>query len=167
MSAKESDTLLVALPAQGRDREKPESTRLPLVLVVDEDGSSWQALGALLSERYRLVVCASALDAVAAFTEDTCAVIIDVRMSGQDGFWVCDQIRKVQPEVPVIFYSAYQDEKDSFEVINAHRPFAYVDKHGAAQKLLDALEKATRIFQSTLRSRRIIERLQRRRQEAV
>ncbi|WP_437924672.1 response regulator [Sorangium sp. So ce291] len=167
MSAKESDTLLVAHPAQRRESEKPESTRLPLVLVVDEDRSSWQALGVLLSERYRLVVCASALDGVAAFTEDTCAVIIDVRMSGQDGFWVCDQIRKVQPEVPVIFYSAYQDEKDSFEVINAHRPFAYVDKHGAAQKLLDALEKATRIFQSTLRSRRIIERLQRRRQEAV
>ncbi|XYH94764.1 two-component system response regulator [Sorangium sp. So ce1128] len=167
MSAKESDTLLEARPAPRPDREKPESTRLPLVLVVDEDESSWQELGALLSERYRLVVCASALDAVAAFTEDTCAVIIDVRMSGQDGFWVCDQIRKMQPEVPVIFYSAYQDEKDSFEVINAHRPFAYVDKHGAAQKLLDALEKATRIFQSTLRSRRIIERLQRRRQEAV
>ncbi|WP_433928330.1 two-component system response regulator [Sorangium cellulosum] len=167
MPAKEPDTLLEADPARRPDREWPESTRLPLVLVVDEDRSTWQPLGALLSERYRVVVCASALDGVAAFTEDTCAVIIDVRMSGQDGFWVCDQIRKVQPEVPVIFYSATQDEKDSFEVINAHRPFAYVDKHGAAQRLLDALEKATRIFQSTLRSRRIIERLQRRRQEAV
>ena len=42
-----------------------------------------------------------------------------------------------------------------------------VDKRGAEQELLDALEKATRIFQSTLRSRRIIERLQRRRLEAV
>ncbi|WP_437965229.1 response regulator [Sorangium sp. So ce260] len=167
MPSNDSDTLLEADPAQRPDREKPESTRLPLVLVVDEDRCLWEPLGALLSERYRLVVCTSALDGVAAFTEDTCAVIIDVRMSGQDGFWVCDQIRKAQPEVPVIFYSAYQDEKDSFEVINAHRPFACVDKHGAAQKLLDALEKATRIFQSTLRSRRIIERLQRRRQEAV
>ncbi|KYF79108.1 transcriptional regulator [Sorangium cellulosum] len=167
MPAKEPDTLLGADPAQRPDREWPGPTRLPIVLVVDEDRSTWQPLGALLSERYRVVVCASALDGVAAFTEDTCAVIIDVRMSGQDGFWVCDQIRKVQPEVPVIFYSATQDEKDSFEVINAHRPFAYVDKHGAAQRLLDALEKATRIFQSTLRSRRIIERLQRRRQEAV
>ncbi|MGK4000759.1 response regulator [Sorangium sp. So ce1024] len=167
MRAKESDTLLEADPARQLDRGWPESTRLPLVLVVDEDSGLWQPLGALLSERYRVVVCASALDAVAAFTEDTCAVIIDVRMSGQDGFWVCDQIRKVQPEVPVIFYSAARDEKDSFEVINAHRPFAYVDKQGPSQKLLDALEKATRIFQSTLRSRRIIERLQRRRQEAV
>ncbi|WP_437776017.1 response regulator [Sorangium sp. So ce1097] len=167
MRAKESDTLLEADPARRPDREWPESTRFPLVLVVDEDRGVWQPLGALLSERYRVVVCASALDAVAAFTEDTCAVIIDVRMSGQDGFWVCDQIRKVQPEVPVIFYSAARDEKDSFEVINAHRPFAYVDKQGPSQKLLDALEKATRIFQSTLRSRRIIERLQRRRQEAV
>ncbi|WP_437875180.1 response regulator [Sorangium sp. So ce513] len=167
MRAKESDTLLEADPARQLDRGWPESTRLPLVLVVDEDSGLWQPLGALLSERYRVVVCASALDAVAAFTEDTCAVIIDVRMSGQDGFWVCDQIRKVQPEVPVIFYSSARDEKDSFEVINAHRPFAYVDKQGPSQKLLDALEKATRIFQSTLRSRRIIERLQRRRQEAV
>ncbi|WP_437671316.1 response regulator [Sorangium sp. So ce131] len=167
MPSKESDTLLEADPGRRPDHETPESTRIPLVLVVDEDKQIWQSLGELLSDRYRLVVCASALDGVAAFTEDTCAVIIDVRMSGQDGFWVCDQIRKAQPEVPVIFYSAYQDEKDSFEVINAHRPFAYVDKHGPAQKLLDALEKATRIFQSTLRSRRIIERLQRRRQEAV
>ncbi|WP_437731332.1 response regulator [Sorangium sp. So ce1335] len=167
MRAKESDTLLEADPAQRPDRERPESTRLPLVLVFDDDTGAWQPLGALLSERYRLVVCASALDAVAAFTDDTCAVIIDVRMSGQDGFWVCDQIRKVQPEVPVIFYAATRDEKDSFEVIHAHRPFAYVDKQGPAQRLLDALEKATRIFQSTLRSRRIIERLQRRRQEAV
>ncbi|WP_437586831.1 response regulator [Sorangium sp. So ce1000] len=167
MPSKESDTLLEADPAERSDREKPESTRLPLVLVVDEDRSIWQPLGALLSRRYRLVVCSSAVDGVAAFTEDTCAVIVDVRMSGREGFWFCDQIRKVQPEVPVIFYSAYRDEKDSFEVINAHRPFAYVDKHGAEQKLLDALEKATRIFQSTLRSRRIIERLQRRRMEAV
>lgn len=167
MRAKEPDTLLEADPARRPDRAWPESTRFPLVLVVDEDRGVWQLLGALLSERYRVIECASALDAVAAFTEDTCAVIIDVRMSGQDGFWVCDQIRKVQPEVPVIFYSAARDEKDSFEVINAHRPFAYVDKQGPSQKLLDALEKATRIFQSTLRSRRIIERLQRRRQEAV
>ncbi len=167
MSCKDADTLLEADQGERPDREKPESTRPPLVLVVDEDTRTWQSLGELLSDRYRLVVCASALDGVAAFTADTCAVVIDVRMPGQDGFWVCSQIRRVQPEVPVIFYSAYQDVKDSFEAINAHRPFAYVDKHDAAQKLLDALEKATRIFQSTLRSRRIIERLQRRRQEAV
>ncbi|WP_437324109.1 response regulator [Sorangium sp. So ce381] len=167
MPSKESDTLLEADPAERPDRETPDSTRLPLVLLVDGDRSIWQPLGALLSKRYRLVVCSSAVDGVAAFTEDTCAVIVDVRMSGQEGFWVCDQIRKVQPEVPVIFYSAHHDEKDSFEVINAHRPFAYVDKDGAEEKLLDALEKATRIFQSTLRSRRIIERLQRRRLEAI
>jgi DNA-binding NtrC family response regulator len=166
MSFKDFDALLEAVSGHRPEKEKSTSSRLPLVLVVDDDPGIRASLNDILSEHYRLILSASASEGVAAFRDDVCAVVLDVKMSGHDGFWACDQIRKSQPDVPVIFYSAYQDAKDPFDIINAHRPFAYIHKDGTPQKLLSALETATRLYQSTLRSRRILERLKRRRKTA-
>jgi CheY-like chemotaxis protein len=146
-------------------RGKPPSGQRPPILVVDDNAAIRSSLELLLSSRYHVIVCASAAEGLQAFTQDMCAVVLDIKMSGHDGFWACDEIRKLQPDIPIIFYSAYQDAKDPFEIINAHRPFGYITKDGDPQKLLNALETATCLHQGTLRSRRLIERLKSKRAE--
>jgi CheY-like chemotaxis protein len=165
MSFKDLESLLGDMaPLSSRrstsSADAPLSSRnAPLVLVVDDDESVRSALNFLLSSTYRVLSCASAIDALEAFTEEVCVVILDVKMKGHDGFWACDQLRKRQPDIPIIFYSAYQDAKDPFDIINAHRPFGYVTKDGSTDKLLRTVDLAAQLYQSTLRSRRIIERI--------
>jgi DNA-binding NtrC family response regulator len=136
------------------------------VLVVDDDGDMRRALELLLSSQYRVITCATATKGVEAFNDEVCAVVLDVKMKGNDGFWACDEIRKLSADVPVIFYSAYQDVKDPFDIINRHRPFAYVSKDGSSKRLLDTVEMATRLYRTTIRSRRIIAQIRSRRAEA-
>jgi DNA-binding NtrC family response regulator len=172
MSLKDLDSVLAELsePSSGQSSsraEAPKSERLPLVLVVDDDDGMREALNLLLSGRYRVLSCSSAVAGLEAFTDDVCVVILDVKMRGQDGFWACDQIRKRQPDIPIIFYSAYQDVKNPFDIINSYRPFGYLTKDGNSSKLLSTVELAAQLFQSTLRSRRIIERLKRKRADAT
>ena len=159
------DALLESFPEPKSAKQK--SPRRPLVLVIDDDVSIRQALELVLDSQYQVTLCSSAAEGISAFNEETCAVILDVKMQGRDGFWACDQIRRIAPDVPIIFYSAYQNAKDPFEIINQHRPFAYIAKDGSVQRLLDSLETATRLYQSTLTTRRILEKLKRGRAESA
>ena len=152
----------VAGPRSRTDRP-PASSERSLVLVVDDDIDIRRGIELLLSSQYRVVTCASASQGVEAFNDEVCAVVLDIKMKGNDGFWVCDEIRKQSPDVPVIFYSAYQDVKDPFEIINRHRPFAYITKDGNPRKLLDAIDTATRLYRTAIRSRRIIAQIRSRR----
>ncbi|HEX5750155.1 MAG TPA: response regulator [Archangium sp.] len=96
MSFNELDELLAEDVPSG-----PDAEQLPLLVVVDDDATIRKSLQAVLSPRYRVVLCASARDGVAAVTEEVCAVILDVKMKGYDGFWACNEIRKSHPDVPI------------------------------------------------------------------
>jgi DNA-binding NarL/FixJ family response regulator len=56
------------------------------------------------------------------------------------------EIKKKKFYIPIIFYSAYQDFKDPYEIINDYRPFGYVVKDGEIKKLLDMLESAVSYY---------------------
>jgi DNA-binding NtrC family response regulator len=166
MSFKELQELLSEVSPPKPDSERVKiPTQRPVVLIVDDDAIIRQSLDFALSEHYELILCASAMDGLRVFSGDVCAVVLDVKMRGHDGFWMCDELRKVEPGIPIIFYSAFQDLKNPFDIINTHRPFGYIVKDNDPTKLLNTLETATRLFQSTLRSRRIIEQLKRRRSQ--
>jgi DNA-binding NtrC family response regulator len=136
-----------------------DSDEQPLVLIIDDDSQMLESIHLLLSKRYRIVSCASAADGVSQFTGEVCTVIVDVKMEQNDGFWACDEIRKLAPDIPIIFYSAYQNVKDPFDIINMHRPFAYLMKDGDPTRLLNIVDVATRLYDGILRSRRMIEGL--------
>jgi DNA-binding NtrC family response regulator len=133
----------------------------PIIVVVDDDVTMRKSLAALLSDLYEVRVAASANEGVAAVDRDVCAVVLDVRMKGFDGFWACDEIRKQFPDIPVIFYSAYQDAKDPYRIINEHRPFAYLTKDGDVDRLLESIASAVRLYRTTVENRRLVETLRR------
>lgn len=144
----DGDGALVAAP----------SAPQPHVVVVDDDAAIRKSLSGLLGALYQVTTCASAREGIDAVHDETCAVILDVKMGRHDGFWACDQIRRKCSDVPVIFYSAYQDAKDPYDIINEHRPFGYITKSGEIQRLLDAVEAAVGLHLRILEGRRMIER---------
>ncbi len=148
-----------ALLRQDVARETPAASELPRVVIIDDDPGIRRSLALLLSDRYQVRLCASALEGVAAMDDEVCAVILDIKMKGHDGFWACNEIRKSQPDMPVIFYSAYQDVKDPYEVINEHRPFGYLSKDSGVRRLLDTLETAVRLRTLAIENRKQLEAL--------
>jgi DNA-binding NtrC family response regulator len=129
------------------------------VLVVDDDPGVRASLQFLLQDLYDVVVASDAATGVEAMSDDIVTVVLDIKMQGKDGFWVCEQIQRSHPQVPVIFHSAYQDVKDPYEIINAHRPFAYVTKGESPTKLLNAVERATKLYTQIAESRSLVQRL--------
>jgi DNA-binding NtrC family response regulator len=153
MSFKEIDAFL---ETEGAPSKALEAQRPP-ILVVDDDPTMRVSLAALLQKRYQVLLCASAKDGVAAITEDVCAIILDVKMGKHDGFWACNEIRKTYPDIPVIFYSAYQDAKDPYQIINEHRPFGYITKSGDTKRLLDAVDLAVNLYTKILEGKKLLE----------
>jgi DNA-binding NtrC family response regulator len=153
MSFRELDALL-------KQDRKPtsEPVRHP-VLIIDDDATIRESLSVLLRDRYQLVLCGTAKQGVKAMHEDICAVILDVKMVGLDGFWACTEIRKRSATVPVIFYSAYQNMKNPYTIINDHRPFGYVVKGENTQKLIDMLSVAVKLHSAIVSNRRAVESL--------
>ncbi|WP_437766707.1 response regulator [Sorangium sp. So ce281] len=126
----------------------------PVILVIDDDAAARDSLDFILSEKYDVLLCASAREGLAALRDGVYAVVLDVKMEGHDGFWACDQLRKRQPDIPIIFYSAYQNIKDPARVIREHRPFAYVIKDGDINRILTSIETAVRVYTLTMENKR-------------
>jgi DNA-binding NtrC family response regulator len=134
-------------------RRSPAADR-PVILIVDDDAAIRASLSIMLASRYEVLLATSAADGIRALRDDVCAVVLDVKMKGENGFWACDRMRERHPLLPIIFYSAFQDVKDPYRVINEHRPFAYLTKGGDPKDLLDALELAVRLYSLVLQSKR-------------
>lgn len=125
------------------------------IVVVDDDASVLNALGTVLGQHYIVRLCDNAFSGLTAVDDEVCAVILDIKLKGNDGFWACDSIRSNYPNIPIIFYSAYQDIKDPFRVINEHRPFGYLVKDGDLRKLLSTVDQAVRLYRVILKNQKI------------
>jgi DNA-binding NtrC family response regulator len=122
-------------------RQKGRSTDRPIVLVIDDDRGIRQALARVLKAKYEVLLCADGAQGVRETDKSTSCVILDVRMPTHNGFWVCKQLSKKAPDVPIIFHSAHQDAKGPREVINEFHPFGYVVK---GEKIADLLALVAR-----------------------
>jgi DNA-binding NtrC family response regulator len=140
------------------DKERPDSER-PIVIVIDDDAGIRSSLETVLKAHYEVRTCADGLDGVRATDANTSCVILDVRMPTHDGFWVCKHLRKRVPNVPIIFFSAYQDVKDPYEIINEFHPFGYLVKGETLSSLLSLVASAVRHSERLREGRQTVERL--------
>jgi DNA-binding NtrC family response regulator len=141
---------------EDRQSCEPDAETRWIIVAIDDEPAVRETLSALFRDRYEVRVAGSAQEGIALVDEETCAVILDVKMAGYDGFWACGQIRAKYPDIPVIFYSAYQDSKDPYRIINEYRPFAFIVKDGNPTKLLDTVAMAVRLHSITVANRRLI-----------
>lgn len=123
------------------------------ILVVDDDEAILSSLEAILGATYNVRTANSARVALDLLDDSIRAVILDVRMPDNDGFWFCDQAKARYPFIPILFHSAYQDAKNPYAIINEHRPFAYLRKDGDIKKLISVLAGAVASYSDLVDAR--------------
>lgn len=131
----------------------------PIVVVIDDDESVRSSLSAVLQDEYDVRSCENAVEGVRQVDEATDCIILDVKMPVHDGFWVAKQLRDRDQDLPIIFFSAYQNLKNPYEVINEFRPFGYVIKGDDLAHLLDLVASAVRHSKRTRDRRQTHNRL--------
>jgi DNA-binding NtrC family response regulator len=128
-------------------KSSPESTQgttaeKPIVVVVDDDSEMRYALQKNLEKAYIVHLCSSGEMALSTINAETAVVILDIKMPGMDGFQVYDNLARVYPDLPIIFYSAYQDILEGVALSTKYKPFSYFDKGDDVGKLLLCIERA-------------------------
>lgn len=87
--------------------------RSSLILIVDDNISNLQVLGAVLSGKgYEIAVAADADEALEFLSGDVPdLILLDIMMPGTDGFELCRKIKQIEnlSEIPVLFLTALTD----------------------------------------------------------
>lgn len=87
-----------------------------LILIVDDNISNLQVLGALLSQKgYEIAVATDAVKALEFLENDSPdLILLDIMMPGTDGYELCQKIKSIEKlnEIPVLFLTALTDPDD-------------------------------------------------------
>jgi len=85
------------------------------VLIAEDDPHTRAGLGEILeAEGYQVMTAQNGKDALRVFQKESPDfVCLDIMMPGMSGYDVCREIRRTDPNVPVIFISAKSEEIDT------------------------------------------------------
>ncbi|MCK6552499.1 response regulator [Myxococcota bacterium] len=131
----------------------------PRVLVVDDDATMLMSLEVLLGELYEVKTATNAAEAITAADGETSVVVLDVRLGADDGYSVAERLRAKDPELPIIFHTAYPMAMKPEELINQHHPFGYLTKDGELGKLMRLIAEAVHVRSFHAEQRRAAEAL--------
>ncbi|WP_088278965.1 sigma-54 dependent transcriptional regulator [Ideonella sp. A 288] len=129
-----------ALPGPG---DLPSSDDLPIVLVVDDEVRSQEAMRRTLDEDFRILTASDSASARALLERHPVAVILcDQRMPGQSGVDFLKDVRERWPEVVRIVISGYADSEDIIAGVNEAGIYQYVLKPWVPDHLLGTVRSA-------------------------
>ena len=121
------------------------------VLVVDDDEDILRLLTMRLRARgFRVSAVGSAEQALAQIAVDPPRVVIsDVRLPGQDGLALFEEIRRTRPTLPVILLTAHGNIPDAVDA-TSRGVFGYLTKPFDSQILLEKIDRALQLSAPTL-----------------
>lgn len=121
----------------------PGTDALPLVLLVDDEVRSLDAMRRTLDEDVRILCATSAEEARALLERHEVAVILcDQRMPGLTGVEFLREVRERWPETVRIVISGYTDSEDIIRGINEAGIYQYVLKPWVPDHLLQTVRQA-------------------------
>ncbi len=132
----------------------PEENK-PIILIVDDEPAILRSLEMNFKRLYKVLTAHSgpkSLEVLEA-NPDVFAVIMDIKMPGTNGIEAARAIRKRNPDIPVIFHTAYPGDYAEQEIDASESPFEYVEKLDSSEVRLEravrnAVEK-TRLQRNT------------------
>jgi two-component system response regulator GlrR len=121
------------------------------VLVVDDDEDILRLLTMRLRARgFRVSAVGSAEQALAQIAVDPPRVVVsDVRLPGQDGLALFEEIRRTRPTLPVILLTAHGNIPDAVDA-TSRGVFGYLTKPFDSQILLEKIDRALQLSAPTL-----------------
>lgn len=115
------------------------------ILIVDDDPSVLESSSSLLKEcGYSVISCESAKDAMAKLQKNRVDVVLtDIRMPGVSGIELLEEIRSLNPGIPVILMTAYAELDIAIEAMGKGA-FDFIIKPYKSQLLIHSIEMAVK-----------------------
>lgn len=122
-------------------------TRLPTVLVVDDEVRSQEALRRTLEEDFSVYTASGAAEARAVMERESIQILLtDQRMPEVSGVEFLRQVRQEWPETVRIIISGYTDSEDIIAGINEAGIYQYLLKPWHPEQLLLTLKRAAELY---------------------
>ncbi len=119
------------------------------ILIIDDDYSIQRGLKTYFSKDYDILVADSALQGLDILTNHSAhCIILDIKMKDMDGFEAYPKLKEKRPDIPIIFYSAFQNEHDLKTILNTFKPEGYFAKGDNIEGLKDTVNKSIERFLS-------------------
>lgn len=147
-----------------KEANTPSQPEKPIVLVIDDDLGIRNALEFRLNTKYQVRLAANGEEGISKMDDTVSVIILDIKMPGKDGLQVYQEIKADHSQVPIIFYSAFQDLLESVSLRRQYKPFGYFDKSGDAQELLAKVDEAINFHDRFSRLREATAKLKSRRE---
>ena len=129
---------------------------LPLVLVVDDEARSLDAIRRNLEEEFRVLTAASADEARGLLEQHEVSVILcDQRMPGTTGVRFLKEVRELWPDTVRIIISGYTDSQDIIAGINDAGIYQYVLKPWMPEHLLSTVARAAEARRLQMQTQRL------------
>jgi len=114
-----------------------------LIHLIDDEPVIHDVLGQLLSaEGYQVEISSSGEEALTKFREQEFdLVLLDLLMPGMDGLEVLKEIKKIDPEVPIIIITAYASVESALSAMKMGA-FDYIQKPFKNEELLLTISRA-------------------------
>jgi len=132
------------------------------ILVVDDDPAMLRSMQRILERGYEVTLAQSAEEALlVAPSVEADLAILDIRMPSIDGFELMARLRRMQPEIDVIFITGLVSEMDS-QFIRAIREeaFYFIQKPFDREVLLTLVERCLELRKQGAINRAHVERLE-------
>ena len=91
---------------------KEQGLKKVAIMIVDDNIKIIDALKDVLQGTYLIVPCCSAAEVELRFNSEIKLVLLDIKMSPDDGLVIFSQLRKKSEQVPIIFHTAYPGNSD-------------------------------------------------------
>lgn len=128
--------------ALGKSLGEPDS-HLPLVLVIDDELRSQEAIRRTLDDEFRVIAASDTVHARRLLDEHAVDIILcDQRMPGETGVVFLREARERWPDAVRVLISGYSDSQDIIAGVNEAGIFQYVLKPWAPDYLLGVLRNA-------------------------
>jgi two-component system NtrC family response regulator len=130
------------------------------ILIVDDEKNYLVILEALLApEGYEIITVDNALNALRFVKEtDLDLVITDMKIPKMDGIELLDEIKRIDPDLPVIIMTAYGTIELAVEAMKK-RAYDYITKPFMNEQLKLTVKKALELYKLKKENRRLSEAL--------
>ncbi len=123
-------------------------TELPVVLVVDDEVRSQEALRRVLSEEFEVLTASTTAEAETLMASEWVHVILcDQRMPGEHGVEFLKRVRSRWPDPVRMIISGFTDSEDIIAGINEGGIYQYITKPWDPDHLLNVVRGAVQLFE--------------------
>ncbi|EME71476.1 response regulator containing CheY-like receiver [Paramagnetospirillum caucaseum] len=122
-------------------------TTLPIILVVDDERQSQEALRRVLADEFRVLTASTAEEAEGLLEQEMVhAILCDQRMPGVQGVDFLKTVRDRWPDPVRMIISGYSEAEDIIAGVNEAGIYQYITKPWEPDELVQTLHGALRLY---------------------